>query len=286
MSVYRYRSQAELDASLNARATVTDIAPFMTAYASESSKSREALPCRIGVKYGPKPAEQVDVFPAREPDSPIFVFIHGGYWRMLDASDSSFMARTFFAAGAAVVAVNYELAPSASIDEIVRQCRAAIVHVWRNALEMNGDPARIHVCGSSAGGHLTGMVIAGGWHNGFDANGMNIHSASTLSGLFDLEPVRLSNCNEWAKLDEASAARNSPLRHPPAQPIPLIVSYAPNEASEFAIQSEAYMATCESRGCAVEFVPEPGTNHFDLPLKLMDRIAPLTRAILRVMKLG
>lgn len=284
--VYRHYDQAGLDLALNARATVADIGPFTRAYADESAKSRAALECRAGVKYGPKPAERMDVFPARRPGSPVFVFIHGGYWRMLDASDSSFMARTFVEAGAAVVAVNYELAPAASIDEIVRQCRAALVHVWRNAREFNGDPARIHVSGSSAGGHLAGMMISGGWAEAFDAAGLRVQSASPLSGLFDLEPVRLSNCNEWARLDAEAAARNSPLRQPPAHPLPLVVSYAPNEAAEFAIQSEAFIAVCRSRGCAVEFVAEPGSNHFDLPLRLMDRAAPLTNAVLRVMRLG
>ena len=284
--IYRYRSQAELDFSLNARATVPDIGPLVADYARESAASRAALPCRVGVPYGPTPAERIDIFPARKPDSPIFVFIHGGYWRMLDAADSSFMARMFVEAGAAVVAANYELAPTASIDEIVRQCRAALVHVWRNAREMNGDPARIHVSGSSAGGHLTGMMIAGGWTRDFGAPDFAIQSASPLSGLFDLEPVRLSNCNEWAKLDVAAAARNSPVRHPPERPLPIVVSYAPNEAVEFATQSEAYMAVCATRGCAVEFVAEPGTNHFDLPMRFMDRGSALSRAVLRVMGLA
>ncbi len=284
--IYRYRSQAELDASLNARATVGDIAPFMAAYSAQSERARKTLQCRIGVKYGPKSAERIDIFPARRPDSPIFVFIHGGYWRMLDASDSSFMAPMFVEAGAAVVAVNYELAPAASIDEIVRQCRAALVHIWREARAMNGDPARIHVSGSSAGGHLTGMMIAGGWTRDFGADGMRVQSASPLSGLFDLEPVRLSNCNEWARLDVESAARNSPLRHLPDVPLPVIVSYAPSESAEFAIQSEAFIAACAARGCATTFVAEPGTNHFDLPLKLMDRESALSRAILRAMDLA
>ncbi len=283
--IYRYRDQQTLDASLNARATIADIEPFLKIYADESARARATLGAQAGVPYGPSPEERMDVFAARKPDSPIFVFVHGGYWRALDASDSSFMARTFVEAGAAVVALNYRLAPQASIDEIVRQCRAALVAVWRRAGEFNGDPRRIHVSGSSAGGHLAGMMIAGDWADAFGAGGLRVQSASLLSGLFDLEPVRLSNCNEWAKLDEKAAARNSPLRHPPTAPMPLVISYAPGEAAEFAIQAEAYMAVCAARGCAVDFVAEPGTNHFDLPLRLMDRRSPLTGATLRLMGL-
>ncbi len=275
--IYRYRDQAALDASLNARATVPDVAPFITAYAEASAKARATLECRANVPYGPTPAERVDIFPARMPASPVYVFIHGGYWRALDARDSSFMAPMFVAAGAAVVAVNYELAPAASIDEIVRQCRAAMNYVFENAAAFNGDPARVHVSGSSAGGHLAAMALGG------DAR---VQSASTLSGLFDLEPVRLSDCNEWAKLDAASAARNSPLRHLPKRPVPLVVSYAPNEAAEFAVQSEAYLAASVAVGCHARFVAEPGTNHFDLPMRFMDRDSALSRAVLETMGLG
>lgn len=283
--VYRYWTQEELNVQMSARGTVDDATPFIAAYAKESARMRKALPCKIEVPYGPRPAERLDYFPATKPQSPIFVFIHGGYWRALDAADSSFMAQTFVDAGAAVVAVNYDLAPIVSIDEIVRQCRAALAWVHGHAADMNGDASRIHVSGSSAGGHLTGMMVAGGWAERFGLPEGFIQSASPHSGLFDLEPVRLSNCNDWARLDAASALRNSPLHHLPAKPLPLVVSYAPNETNEFKRQSEIYASACAARGCEVTMVMEPGTNHFDLPLRFMDPKGALTKAVLKVMGL-
>jgi len=112
--VYRYWDQSELNRQMSARGTVPDITPMMQDYASHSATMRGALPCELNVPYGPTPAERLDYFPATRPGSPIFVFIHGGYWRMLDAADSAFMAQTFVEAGAAVVAINYALAPGAS----------------------------------------------------------------------------------------------------------------------------------------------------------------------------
>ena len=284
--VYRYWDQAELDRQMFARGTVDDVTPFIATYARESARMRKTLPCKVEVPYGPRPAERLDYFPAGKPGSPIFVFIHGGYWRALDAADSSFMAKTFIEAGAAVVAVNYDLAPIVSLDEITRQCRAALAWVYKNALDMNGDAARIHVSGSSAGGHLCGMMVAGGWAADFGLPEGFVQSASPLSGLFDLEPVRLSNCNEWAQLDASAALRNSPLHHLPAKPLPLIVSYAPSDTEEFKRQSEIYGAACAARGCDVQFVMEPGSNHFDLPIRFMNRDGALTRAVLKLMGLG
>ncbi len=285
MTVYRYWDQAELNRQMSARGTVPDIAPMMGDYARHSAAMRAALPCALNVPYGPTPAERLDYFPATGPGEPIFVFIHGGYWRLLDAADSTFMAQTFVEAGAAVVALNYALAPGASLDEITRQCRAGLAWVYQNAARLNGDPARIHVSGSSAGGHLGGMMLAGGWAADYGLPEGFVQSASLLSGLFDLEPVRLSNCNEWLNLDAAAAARQSPQLHPPARPLPLLIAYAPNETEGFKQQSECYAAACRAIGCDVEIVIEPGTNHFDLPLRFMDREAALTRAALRAMGL-
>jgi arylformamidase len=87
--VYRYYDQAELERQLNARATVPDITPILARYASESARMRTRLPCRLAVPYGASEPERLDIFPAptSEP-SPIFIFIHGGYWRFLDSADS------------------------------------------------------------------------------------------------------------------------------------------------------------------------------------------------------
>lgn len=284
-AIFRHWDQDELNKQVSARATVPDIAPFMQDYAQHSQRCRELLACQLDVPYGKSEPERLDIFPATKPGSPIFVFIHGGYWRMLDARDSSFMAQTFVEAGCAVVAINYALAPSVSLAEITRQCRAALAFIAKSAAMMNGDATRIHVCGSSAGGHLAGMMIARGWAQDYGLNEGFIQSASILSGLMDLEPVRLSYCNEWVQLDAQSAHAFSPIHHLPAAPLPLVVAYGSSETTEFLRQSEIYAAACAAIGCNVSIISEVQSNHFDLPLRLMSNDAPLTRAVLSAMRI-
>jgi arylformamidase len=284
--VYRYYDQAELERQLNARATVPDIMPILARYASESARMRAALPCRLAVPYGPSEPERLDIFPAatRGP-SPIFVFLHGGYWRLLDSADSSFMAECLTRAGACVVAVNYALAPHVTLAEIVRQCRAAVAWVHEHAGEFGGDPARIHVSGSSAGGHLAAMMLARGWESDFGVPNNFIAGATLLSGLYDLAPVRLGHPNEWLKLGAADVAALSPLSHLPERAVPIIFSYAPSETDEFKRQSEVYMAAAMARGCGVHFVPMPGTNHYDIVFGLAEPESPLAQKVIEVMGL-
>jgi arylformamidase len=284
--VYRYYDQAELERQLNARATVPDIMPVLARYASESARMRAALPCRLSVPYGASEPERLDIFPAATTGpSPIFVFLHGGYWRLLDSADSCFMAECLTRAGACVVAVNYALAPHVTLTEIVRQCRAAVAWVHKHAPEFGGDPTQIHVGGSSAGGHLAAMMLAPGWEPDFGVPNNLVAGATLLSGLYDLEPVRLGHPNDWLKLGPADAATLSPLLHLPERPVPIIVSYAPNETDEFKRQSEAYMAATAARGCAVRFVPMPGTSHYDIVFGLADPENPLAQAVVKVMGL-
>jgi arylformamidase len=86
-------------------------------------------------------------------------------------------------------------------------------------------------------------------------------------------------------MDPSEALRNSPIHALPSAPIPLLVSYAPDETDEFKRQSEIYMAAAAAHGCPVTFVPCPGTNHFDIVLELAKPDSALTRAVLAVMNL-
>ena len=98
------------------------------------------------------------------------------------------------------MAVNYALAPTVTVAEIVRQCRAAVAWIHAHADEFGGDGTRIHLGGSSAGGHLAAMMLTPGWEADFGVPDNLVAGATLLSGLYDLEPVRLGHPNEWLKL--------------------------------------------------------------------------------------
>ena len=184
-AVYGDFDQETLDDEYLISKSVPSLDPFLADYASFSADARANLDCREDVSCGAHPDQVIDVFPAAGRGgeaAPVFVFIHGGYWRMLSHKESSFMAENMVANGIAVIAVNYSMAPEASIDTIVQQCREAIAWTWRNAADFGVDPDRIFVGGSSAGGHLTGMMVAGGWHDAFGVASDVIKGAVPLSG--------------------------------------------------------------------------------------------------------
>ena len=263
MAVYRGFDQETLDTEYRARGTVpADVFEAAVArYASDSARARAVLDCREDVRYGAGADEVVDIFPAGD-GAPILFFIHGGYWRMLSQKESAFMAECFVGLGAAVVTVNYSLAPAASLDGIVAQCRRALAWTWREAASFGGDPERILVTGSSAGGHLTGAMISGGWHADFGVPEDIAKGACAISGIFDLEPIRLSEVAGRMELPATNgpgstrraARRNSPIHHIPGRGCPLVVialvvlAYGGNETAEFKRQTDDYAAAWRAAG--------------------------------------
>ena len=272
----------DLDLQDNARATVPDIAPMLRDYATLSAQARSTLPCGLNVAYGEHPDETLDIFFAQgNTKAPVFIYLHGGYWRLLSKDDSSFMAPTMTATGMTVVAVNYSLAPAVTLDQIVDQIRRAVAWVQNNIEQYQGDGQKLIIAGSSAGGHLAGMVLACGWQEtyGFDPNALV--GAVLLSGLFDITPLVHTHINDWMRLTEADAQRNSPLFALPDKGPWILVSYGSNETEAFKQQSQDFLAAWRAKGFEGEFVDMPGTNHFDLVLELNRLDSPLVQNLLR-----
>lgn len=279
--VYRGFTQSELDVQYDARGAANDGQRFRDFIKKESERAVRELDCLLDISYGASEDEVVDIFPADKTGSPIVFFIHGGYWRSSCQRDVDLYALTFIPAGCTYISVNYSLAPAASIDDIVRQCRAALSWSFENAETFNGDPNKIYIIGRSAGAHLAGMMLTTDWELMYDCPKDIIKGATLVSGLFDLEPVRLSSVNNWACLSKEAAYRNSPVHHLPSAGCPLIVAWGGEETHEFKRQSDIIALQWLARGWPCEKIELVNKHHFASMEDLMDRESPLTRAVLQ-----
>ena len=288
--------QAYYDRQYNARASVQDPLAFIHRY-TKDSQAAFALPNAVrNQRYSPRPTDVLDIYlpPAQAeqaPAAPVFIFIHGGYWRALSKDNSAFMAPALTQAGAIVVVPDYDLAPAVTLDHIVDQMRQAFAWVVRNIAIYGGNARNICVCGSSAGGQLVGMLLAKGWQADYDLSpSATPASAFALSGLFDLQPLMGTHINAWMHLDDAAALRNSPrfllpdsTTHSQCQ---LRVACGEFESREFHRQSREYLHAWQARCLPGQWVEAPATNHFDLPLQLADPQSVIHRTALVLMGLA
>ncbi|MBM3482032.1 MAG: alpha/beta hydrolase [Alphaproteobacteria bacterium] len=282
--IYLGYTKDELDAQYNNRRRYPQFLSYFETWTKWSEATRAALPCRLDVPYGPTPAETLDIFPAEKADAPIQVFIHGGYWYSLDKSHDSFVAEGFRPHGIATVVINYALAPTVRMDEIARQNRAALAWVWRNARSFGGDPARIHVSGQSAGGHLATLMLGTDWPAfGADLPVDLAKSGCSISGIYDLEPIRLCYLNDKVRMDEAEARRNSPVHQRYPVRAPLMFVSGDIESAEYARQAELMEKLWHRLNYPSEIVTLKGYNHFTMAHLLKEPPSRLTQAIVRMM---
>jgi arylformamidase len=274
--------QAALDREYNNSGKVANVADYLAWYPGESARARETRPARLDLRYGPRPGETLDLFlPEGHGPWPVHVFVHGGYWRSLDKQDFSFVARAFQPAGVLVAVVNYALVPTVDMDELVRQVRASVAWLHRNVAALGGDPARLTVSGHSAGGHLVAMLMSTDWSRFADLPPDVVKAGCGISGLYDLEPIRLCYLNATLGLTMEAARRNSPVHLVPASAGHLLLPVGEKEGDEYHRQTESLAAAWRRRGLRVDVMDMAGHDHFSIITELGAPGAPLSRAILR-----
>lgn len=284
---------AWLDRQYNNRALVPEHAAHFERWATESAQARQSLACHLDVAYGHGSGETLDVFPAPrkvgKPAAPVLVFIHGGYWRSLDKSDHSFLAPVFVKQGACVVMPNYALCPAVTIPQIALQMTQALAWVVRHIGAHGGDPRRITLVGHSAGGHLAAMLLACDWAKvGADLPATPVKNALSISGVFDLEPLRHTPfLRDSLRLTAQQVRQTSPAGFPAPCVVggrgTLAAVVGANESEAF-VQQNALIQ--QAWGAKVVPVCEalPGLNHFSVLEALVKpghRLHKLASALLK-----
>ncbi len=232
-------------------------------YRAQSMQQRRT---ELGLSYGESPRQFIDLFSpqAGAAGAPLALFIHGGYWRSLDPSLFSHMARGLNARGVSVAIVGYDLCPHVTIAEIIEQIRHACLFLWLRTRR------RMVVYGHSAGGHLAGTMVATDWATLYPKAADLVPAAYSISGLFDLAPLVEVSMNQDLRLDEQSARAVSPLYWPAPNGRVFDAVVGSLESSEFLRQSRVIADAWGKGGVATRFEAVAGMNHFTVIDALSD----------------
>lgn len=224
----------------------------------------------VGIELCKAPLASNDLSQSLSP-APLLVFIHGGYWQELSAKDSLFAAADCIAQGISFAAVDYGLAPTFSLAQIIQQCQTALQFLVDNSTTLQIDSSRIVIAGSSAGAHLAALT---GLAN------IQVHGLILISGIYELEPLVGTSINDALALTPQEANRLSPLlthanasSNKPLSVPSTIVCWGENETNEFKRQSRAYAQMLQEQTvncCTVSTFEVEKTNHFDIVFGLMN----------------
>lgn len=207
--------------------------------------------------------------------SPLLIYIHGGYWQRLSASDSLFNAADARQHGVSLHAVEYTLAPKATVFQIVHECVADVIRIVNEL-----DPPKVVLAGCSAGAHLAAMCARE------PDIATRIDGVALLSGIYDVRPIVRTPTNDPLHLDMQSAAEVSPqLLTAPNPPVKqALLAVGQYESSEFIRQNREYGEYLSSNGTATVIRVVDRRDHFDLPYDLLRTGTVVGDWVLKILK--
>jgi len=286
--VWMDMDQVELDAAYDQSFYAPMAASIRKRYATNSEAARARLGQPKREAYGPSAIEKLDIYRAKRANAPIFVYVHGGAWRVGSAKNSAFSAELLVNSGAHYIALDFAAIKEAGGDLRVMadQVRRGIAWVYKNAKSFGGDADRLYIGGFSSGGHLCGVALVTDWQKDFGLPADAVKGGLCMSGMYDLKPVRLSKRSSYVNFTDEIEQAMSSQRHLDKLHAPVIVSYGTDETPEFQRQSRDFTAAVKAAGKPVGLVVAQHYNHFEMGESLANPYGPNGRAALALMKLG
>ncbi|MGY9019861.1 MAG: alpha/beta hydrolase [Alphaproteobacteria bacterium] len=279
--IYRDYNQESLDIEYNNRGRFPDTADCKAAQVVGSDEAKAEYECRLDVKFGEGETDLLDIYIAEgDGPRPIHVFFHGGYWKSNTKNDFGFVAKPFVPHGLTTIVVEYPLIPSVRMGTLIDRCCASMEWVWRNADSFGGDKNNITISGHSAGGHITAMMMQTDWPSYGDGLPKDlVKGGCSISGVSDLDPVRLSFQNDELQFSPEEAAEFSTLFMDPKHAGPLLAVAGGIEGPEFIRQTTELADAWSAKGMDVKGWIMEGKHHFTTINQYLDPESELSRAV-------
>jgi len=284
--VYNGMTAAELAAAYNVHGSIPDPAGYQKENAELAQAAEAKLNPIKDIAYGGEPIQKLDIYaPSGAANAPVLIDIHGGGWTQGTKNTRAIPAEAVMSKGVVWVPIDYGLAPSYRMEQIIDHVRRAVAWVYQNIAQYGGDPNRLYVSGNSAGGHLTGTTLMPGWHGDYGIPEDAVKGAVPMSGIFDLDGHVHAGVGpqEALKMTLQDSRQSSPLFNLPARPVPVVVSYGEPELEAFIDESNKYAAALEKAGCDVTVVEVPGAHHFAMSRELAHPNGALFKAVMAMM---
>lgn len=227
-------------------------------------------PLACDIAYGPHARHRLDVYaPARrEGRLPVLIWVHGGGFRRGskgggDVWQDANAGRMAAQEGMLGVVINYRLSPEFTWPSGNEDLAFVVDWARREAVSLGGDPDRVFLAGSSAGGaHVAGYLK----HRG---HSRDIAGAIMLSGLYGVTPLEDERDRSYFGEDAAKHAAMIPLDAVGETRIPLLIACAEFDPARFqqeflgALQRRLSRHGTFTRACIAS-----GHNHFSLAYHL------------------
>ncbi|MFK4446014.1 arylformamidase [Caballeronia udeis] len=273
-------SRDEIDHAYDGSTVFPDVPQWRTRWLERNAALTLSPAVQLDVAYGSEERQKVDIFPVGDPNAPTLLFFHGGFWSRNGKETFHFLIDAFHRAGFNAVFANYRLAPVADFGMIVADALQVSRWLAQNLQALGFAERKLGVVGWSSGAHLAVLL----------EESPVVGAILGISGIYDLEPMRISSMNDLLGLDEEAVAHHSPTRLQPgvaANVAPTTIAYGGRELREFQLQSHDFYEARRSQGCNVVVMPIDDHHHHSVlealyePAGVLNPVLVQMRAFIR-----
>ena len=225
-------TKEELNKEYFVRGLVPEWDSKIKEFAKTSQQKRKEAKKYENIPYGKNPRQVLDIILPKHvlKNAPVLLFFHGGYWRMMDKSEFSFIASAMETSNAITILANYRLLPNFNFDQIIEDSNEALSWVFKNIDEYQGDSNNVFVCGHSAGAQLAASAVVN--------SSKEVAGFIGISGVYDLQPIKNCFLNDIKFLNDELVSQYAAKKLVPKYNCPALFVYGDKESNEFVRQSE------------------------------------------------
>lgn len=268
-TIWRDLTQDQLDWAYDQTQHAPNMVEVMARCAARSAEARAYVHAQgtqvQHMAYGPTPIEALDWYPSPNANAPLVFFIHGGAWRRGQAQDYAMAVAWLLKRGAHVVIPDFAAVTDVEgrLMTLAEQLQRALAFTAQHAEAMGADPERIYVVGHSSGAHLAACLATHNWAQEGLAH-TPIHGLLCCSGMYDLEPVRLSARSQYVAFTDENVYALSPQRHLRKFTMPVMLLCGDKESPEFKRQARDFAKDLSGQEVELTFRWGTGLNHFEI----------------------
>lgn len=237
----------------------------------------------MNIPYGDTFRQKLDIYGTNlKPDCPLFVYVHGGYWQMMDKWNSAYCVAPLVKQGIRVIVVDYDLCPQVTLEQLVAQVHKAFK--WISNYVRENAIKNLSIAGHSAGAHLLAMALTKSFMNTISTDVKFF--AYLVSGVYDLTELRFlkaANENGILSLNDENVRRLSPqfndFSHLKGRNIRFFVFAGACESEKFQQQTKDFAEIPLKDLDSVDLKIFAGLDHFDIVEKLSEEDFVITQLI-------
>ncbi len=163
--------------------------------------------------------------------------------------------------------MNYHLAPSVTVSEIIHEVQLSLANLFHRAKSYGIDRDRLYVGGFSAGGLLAARMLMTDWTT-FGINKPVMQQEMALSGIFDPEPLISTSHNQVLNLTPLEARELNVISSDPNAASLALLACGTAETGAFKKQTTGYLKPARKKCASSRQLWIEDRHHYDVILEL------------------